>query len=112
MNITHRVENDIYIFKLDRVFSADKVAQILDYVQPFIDDEKVLKIIFNLKEVDHIDSIGIGCIVELQQTLHKRKGKLAFCETNEYILDILDVTNVDTLVTLHQTEAEAIAHFS
>ena len=109
MNITHRIEKDTCIFKFEDSFATEMVDQIRQYVDPFVKNNKIFNFIFNFKNVDHVDSTGIGVILELHETLQERQAQLIFCEINDYINDIFDVTNIDTLVTIRATEEEALS---
>ena len=65
----------------------------------------------NFKNVDHIDSTGIGFLLEIRHALIERKGKIGLFSINEYIRDIFDITNIDTLIHLYAHEEEALIQF-
>ncbi|MBF0287927.1 MAG: STAS domain-containing protein [SAR324 cluster bacterium] len=110
MEITHRIENKTCIFTFDSAFVAADIETIRNYVQPFIEDHAIDNFLFNFKSVSNIDSTGIGFLMETRKNLDDRHARLTFCETNEYVDDIFDITNIDTMVSLYSSEKEALAN--
>ncbi len=112
MNITHRIENETCILTFNRTFSAADIDQIRNYAQPFIEDLAIRNFLFNFKDVNNIDSTGIGFLMEIRQTLDERQARLAFCEPNEYVDDIFDITNIDTMIPVYPSEEEALSNLT
>ena len=77
----------------------------------FLKDAKMIQLLLNFKNVDHIDSTGIGFLLEIRHALAERQGKIGLFSINEYICDIFDITNIDTLIHLYVDEEEALSKF-
>lgn len=112
MPITARLENQIHILDFDSTFVAENIGKLQTQMEPYLKDDKVTKLLLNFKNVDHIDSTGIGFLLEIRHAMIERKGKIGLFSINEYVRDIFDITNIDTLMNLYKDEAEAINDFS
>jgi anti-sigma B factor antagonist len=69
------------------------------------------KIIFDLSNVNHLDSTGIGIIVTVAGQMKEAGGALRVAGANEHVQRILKMTNVDQIVGLHPTAVAAAATF-
>lgn len=68
-------------------------------------------ILINLGEVTTIDSSGIGELVSAYTTVANRGGKLKLCNLPPKVSDILQITQLVTVLDVYEDEAEAIASF-
>lgn len=73
----------------------------LDSGSPFI--------VLNLQEVSAIDSSGVADLVFCQKTVNTRGGRLAISNPSLKVTNVLAITDLLTVFTICDTEAEAIA---
>ena len=68
-------------------------------------------LVIDLSEVDHVDSVGIGALVNAQITRKKAGKKLVLAAVNDRVMTVLKGTQVDQLFhfAASQSEAQAIA---
>jgi anti-sigma B factor antagonist len=66
------------------------------------------KFVFNLENLNFIDSLSIGRFVKLNRLLLTKNGKLIFCQPNELIKDFLSVLGLNDLIHVCETQTEAI----
>lgn len=69
------------------------------------------KLIFDLTNVSHIDSTGIGIIVNVAGQMKQAGGALRVAGCNAHVERMLHMTSVDTLVGLHPTAMAAASSF-
>ncbi|MDH3402833.1 MAG: STAS domain-containing protein [Acidobacteriota bacterium] len=69
------------------------------------------KILINLKGVSTIDSSGIGETVSAFTTVKKRGGDLKLCELSSKVMDVLQVTQLITVLDVFDSEQEALDSF-
>jgi len=69
------------------------------------------KIIFDLSGVTVLDSTGIGILVVSQGKINKAGASLRIAGATGFVEDTLQITNVDKLIQLYRTAAEAAASF-
>jgi anti-sigma B factor antagonist len=71
----------------------------------------VKKIVFDLSNLDGIDSTGVGIIVVCHARLQKVGGGLRLAGAKGIVLDTLQMTHVDRLVPLFASAEEAEQNF-
>src|SRR5450631_954289 len=67
--------------------------------------------ILNLKEVDYIDSTGLGTMVICYMSLQKAGGALKLCQLNRRNLELVLLTKLSTVFQIFNEEQEAINSF-
>jgi anti-sigma B factor antagonist len=68
-------------------------------------------IVFNLLEVDHIDSAGIGELVRTHSSLRRQGGLLKLACPSGKVKDVLKMTSLHSVFDIHETEASAVKSF-
>jgi anti-sigma B factor antagonist len=70
------------------------------------------KVVLHLGEVTFIDSVGLGALVRQFGTLRAKGGDLKLCQVSPFLLQVLQVTNLLRIFTMHASEAEAVQAYS
>jgi anti-sigma B factor antagonist len=83
---------------------ADALLQRIDDLLPVNS-----RILLHLGEVEYIDSGGLGLLVRCLTRVQNAAGQLSICAVSAKVLDVLRVTRLDTVLTPHSVEADAIA---
>ena len=81
-------------------------------VAPVLADESVKGYLFDVSGIDYINSQGIGCMVEWHQTARKRGAMVVYLKPPGTVRDILALCQLDRVLKLCETEAEALALIS
>jgi anti-sigma B factor antagonist len=69
------------------------------------------KIILNMREVDFIDSLGLGTMVMCYTRLKKAGGVAKLSQLNRRNLELLLLTKIDTIFEVFDDETEAVNSF-
>jgi anti-sigma B factor antagonist len=69
------------------------------------------KIILNMREVDFIDSLGLGTMVMCCTRLKKSGGIAKLSQLNRRNLELLLLTKIDTIFEVFDDETEAVNSF-
>ncbi len=69
------------------------------------------RIVFNLLEVDHIDSAGIGELVRTHSTLRRQGGQLKLASPSGKVKDVLKMTSLHSVFDIHESESSAVKSF-
>jgi len=69
------------------------------------------KIVFNCKHLDRIDSVGVGTLIWMEETLQKMGGKLALAELRLEHLEILVTLKLEAFFAVFDSETEAVNSF-
>ena len=73
-------------------------------------DEGTRRILLNLRDVSYIDSPGIGEIVGAYTRVTRMGGALMICEPSPRVREVLEATNLDTVLQAFDTETSALQY--
>lgn len=76
-------------------------------VTELISNYKIEYLIINCRELNFMDSTGIGFIIGRYNQLKEVNGKIILCEMNELITKIVNVSGIARIVTIKKTEDDA-----
>jgi len=69
------------------------------------------KVILNLKEVDYVDSSGMGEIVRSHMAIRKQGGQLKLANPSKMVTELLQATGMNKVFDIHTDEATAVHSF-
>lgn len=67
-----------------------------------------LQVLINLKNIEFVDSCGIGVFIAFLKLLQRNQGLLALCEMKKPVTNIFQLTRVDKVIKIYNTESEAL----
>jgi anti-sigma B factor antagonist len=70
------------------------------------------KVVLDLRGVSSIDSAGIGELALLQTLAQEKNAELKCAGANEFVMTVLELTNLDTVLDVHPTVEAAMASFA
>lgn len=70
------------------------------------------QILFNLKNMEHIDSSGLGALVSILQWMNSNAGSVKLCCLQPRPRIVFDITKVCRIFEIYDTEKEALEAFS
>jgi anti-sigma B factor antagonist len=110
--ITQRRVGDVTVLDLkgQMTLSGDEEARLLRTVRQLESDGQ-RRVLLNLAEVSFIDSTGIGEIVGAYTRVARRGGTLKLCGVSGRTQELLDATNIGTVIESFATEREALECF-
>jgi anti-anti-sigma factor len=68
-------------------------------------------VLVNLAEVTHLDSLGIGALVQSYVTLTRGGGSLKLLNPAGSVREVLEITHVTNSLATYTDEAKALASF-
>jgi anti-sigma B factor antagonist len=71
--------------------------------------EKTRAIVLDFSGLDYMNSGGIGLLVTLLVRANRQKQKLLATGLNDHYKQIFELTRLDEAITIHDTEAAALA---
>lgn len=69
------------------------------------------RFVLNLREVNFLDSSGVGMIVRFAGSTKAAHGATKLCDLSEIVAKVLKLTRLDRVLEIHPTEADAISAF-
>ncbi|MCL0081273.1 anti-sigma F factor antagonist [Peptococcaceae bacterium] len=100
---------DTLIARLTGEFDLSVTDEIRSELDDLIDTTKVKHLIFNLSQVNYIDSSGLGIILGRYKRLSKHGGKMALVNPQFQVKKILELSGLMTIMTGYDDEKEAIS---
>ena len=70
------------------------------------------KIVFNLGDVDYIDSSGLGHLVSAYTSVQKQGGELKLLNLTKKVQDVMQITRLYTVFDIMDDEAAAVRSFA
>ena len=70
----------------------------------------VTKVIVDMNELEFIDSLGIGTLINAAKQIRQKNGDLVLTRVSEKIDKILQPVNIQRFIKIYSTEQDAIQH--
>ncbi|MBN2210840.1 MAG: STAS domain-containing protein [Sedimentisphaerales bacterium] len=71
--------------------------------------EKPSRVVVNMTAVDFMDSSGLATLVEALQVSRRQKTKLALVGLGARVRSIFEISRLDNIFTICETESEALS---
>lgn len=92
-----------------RLVFGDECAVLRDRVSSMLLGSP--NIVVNLREVDYIDSGGVGVLIGLLVSARNRNGDLKLVAPNEHVTDVVRRSNLHTIFEIYTDADKAVAAF-
>lgn len=110
LRVQTQLHGNVFIFHCQgRLVFGDEGAVLRERVGSMLAGSP--NIVVNLRELDHIDSGGIGVLIGLLVSARNRGGDLKLVAPNQHVTDVLRRTNLHTIFKLYDGDDEAVAAF-
>lgn len=67
------------------------------------------RIVVDMRDVDFLDSTGLGVLVKTLKRVREQDGSLEVVASSDRILKVFRITGLDRVVTLHESMPETLA---
>jgi anti-anti-sigma factor len=103
-------EDDIYIVKFNTDVIAGNIHIIKEKINEFL-SQNVVKLVFDFKSVNFMDSSGIGFLVTVLKELSKKNSKLKLCNLNTTVSSTLKQVQLYSFFEIFDSVDEAVESF-
>jgi anti-sigma B factor antagonist len=111
MNYTVSEEKGIVILSLTgKIMGGPEATEINDKINQLI-DEKKLRIVINLEQVEWMNSSGLGILIQAVTVLRKNSGALRLIHLSDRIKNLLRITKLSSVFESYDTFEDAVASF-
>jgi anti-sigma B factor antagonist len=112
MQLDQRIVGDVAIVKVTGDITLTRGGNVLvkDKVQSLL-HQGYRNLLLDLSGVSHVDSAGLGEMVQAYVTTKNRGGSLRLLNVTKRLRDLLVVTRLLTVFDAYDSEAEAVASF-
>jgi len=111
MQISEKKENDVTVLNLDGSLMGGPEAVSLNEKINRLLDEKSLKVVLNLEQVERVNSSGLGILIKVLTTFKRNGGELKLAHVNPKIENLLIMTKLNTIFESYETEESAVNSF-
>ena len=109
MKIKKKEKNGITVLELSgEMYGGPDNMKLIDMISDLI-NEKKLDLVISLAKVKWISSTGLGILVSARSRYAKDGGVIKLCHPNDRVLGILQVTRLNLIFDVFDSEEEAIA---
>ena len=74
-------------------------------------EKKSDKVLLNLEEVEYIDSLGLASLLFFSRGMENGGGQMIMSDVAPKVGSIFKITKVDKVLSIFDTEEEALKHF-
>jgi anti-sigma B factor antagonist len=111
LHATHRDSGHVIVVDLSgRIILGEGSALLRKTVRDLL-EEKRIKIVLNLGDVDYIDSSGIGELVSAYTAVKNRGGDLKLLNLTKKVRDLIQLTKLYTVFDVYTDEQSAVGSF-
>lgn len=108
MTIEKRAVGEVVVLELGGAFTAGEEARFRDKVHSLV-FEGCRGLVINMERLTRMDSTGLGAIVSAYTTVTNAGGRVALANLTKRISDLMAITKLLTVFSVHDSEAQAIA---
>ena len=110
MQISTRDSYGVLVVELEGSLDTSTIGQTSDELVRLVKNGND-KIILNLERLEYINSAGLRAILLAAKLLQNNRGEMRICNPNGIVREVLEASGFNSLLYLHDTEADAFANF-
>ena len=110
MKISHKQRNDMTIFDIDGDIDINSSPDMREAFEKVV-NAKTMKVVVNLSRVSYVDSSGLATLVEMLKKTRSYGGKLRLANLAPKVKSLFEITKLEKLFDIFDTEEEAGANF-
>lgn len=110
MEIKVKKESDVSILEIEGEIDVYYSSKLEEKVKNLIAQGE-RKVIIDMTEVSYMDSSGLGVLVGSLKNLKKSKGDMKIAGANKEIMNVFEITRLNTFFDMYKTVPEALAKF-
>jgi len=99
---------DVVVNFSGRLTLGTSLKLIESQLQPLLGDGN-RRVVFDMANVDYIDSAGLGMIVLFHGQIDSRNGSLRLCGVNPSVRQLLAMTKTDTFLMIDDSREASLA---
>ena len=107
IDITSRDENGTTVVDIEGKMNTDASPEAEKFINALLDDGAT-KFLLNFEKLDFVASTGLRVILTTGKKLKKIGGKLAICNPNLTVMDVLKMSGFSKLFDVYDSEEEAL----
>ncbi len=103
-------KNHTLVIKMDgRLVGEFQTINLNDELKELIED-KYYRIIFDMSELEYINSTGLNFFLKVLTKVRKFDGEVVLCSLNKLLLELMVTTKLNSFFTIVDNVDEALEH--
>jgi len=98
-------------FRTSSILDALQVQQIGEALYDLVDTRALTKIVVDFSDVKFLSSSALGVLITLHKKAAAIKGRVVLCGLRPELRRVFEISRLDKLLDLHETEEQARATF-
>ncbi|MBO3459526.1 MAG: STAS domain-containing protein [Aetokthonos hydrillicola CCALA 1050] len=104
----------IKIIELSGFFNANKGDELTVEIKDIADTKKIEILLLDMKNVNFIDSSGLGALAKVKKIINQTNTKLFLCSLNDQVRILFEMTHMDSIIKIlkdrEEFEQEILVH--
>ncbi|CAH2212445.1 anti-sigma F factor antagonist [Tepidibacter aestuarii] len=109
MDINYKIDNRNLIVELYGELDHHIASEVREEIDMAIDKNSIKNVIFDLKNMNFMDSSGVGVIIGRYKKLSETGGKVVVLNLNKHVKRIFDLSGIDKIIGIYNDYEEAIS---
>ncbi len=110
MDISVALKGRVTVLSLSGKLDLASAGCLKERAKTLMEERRCL-IHLNMKEVDFINSSGLGALVSLMKEVRMHKGRLTLSDMAPYVNEIFEITQLSHVFEIFPAEDEAMASY-
>ena len=103
------IEPDILVMAVAGRLALGRECQVVEWTVDELLSGGQRKVVFDLSKLDYLDSTGIGILATCCGRIDAAGGQVCLASLHPKVDDLMRVTKLNRVITIHATVAEAVA---
>lgn len=108
--LEHTMMGSVLVCRLSGRLDANAADPLTEALLPLL-NEPGRQVLLNLESLDYISSIGLRVLVKAAKSVKGSGGALKLCSASPAVRKVLEISGMDQLLDLRETEPAALAAF-
>ncbi len=102
---------NIVEFSDRKILEEISIAEIGDELKSLVDANPSIQLLVSFKNVEHLSSAALGMLINLNNSVSNRSGKLKLSDITPQIFEVFKITRLNKLFHICDTAEQAMSAF-
>ena len=107
-----RIDPDVSVLEISGRITLGRECKEVEWAIEDLIKDQAKKVVFDLSQLDYVDSTGIGIIVMCCGKMRNAGGEMRLAEVQPRIAELMRMTRVDQILASYPTADVAVKSFS
>ncbi|SHH25369.1 anti-sigma F factor antagonist [Tepidibacter thalassicus] len=109
MNIGYKIDHRNLIVKLHGELDHHIAEDVREEIDIAIEQNSIKNVIFDFKDINFMDSSGVGVVIGRYRKVSKTGGKVVAINLNKHVKRIFDLSGMNKIIGVYNNYEEAKA---